>query len=182
MIRSITHKSWDLDKQTFSEYYLQYYKLIVYKFVQNGLNQEEAEEAAQEVFGQAYQKRAQFRGRNHKAFIAWVSTIQSNYWKNYLRAVNTRKRKVETMPHLDMDREEYQDHETPEWQFLQHTSQQDILAAIGKLPDHLRETLILMVFHSYSYAEIASLTKASESQVRNRLFQARSQLRDLLGR
>lgn len=171
-----------LDNNTFSEYYLQFIQLVVSKFKQKGLTWQVAEELAQEVFKQAYEKRSQFRGNNSKAFMGWLNTIILNHWKNHLRTKSTLKRNVETVPFLETDREEHHDHATPEWHFLQNKSQDEIGTAIGELPRHLTEVLILKVFHDYSYTQIATLTKSSESQVRNRLFQARSQLKDLLGR
>jgi RNA polymerase sigma-70 factor, ECF subfamily len=45
--------------------------------------------------------------------------------------------------------------------------------AIARLPDDLREVLVLREYQDLSYREIAAITEASESAVKSRLFRAR---------
>ncbi|MEO6130438.1 MAG: RNA polymerase sigma factor [Saprospiraceae bacterium] len=68
----------------------------------------------------------------------------------------------------------------PEKKFISKLTQSDIQQAINNLPDEFRVSLTLCDMEDFSYAEIASITKAPIGTVRSRIARARSILQKTL--
>ena len=56
------------------------------------------------------------------------------------------------------------------------------MAAVAELPEDQRTALVLSVYEDLSYAEIASVMKATGKSVEARLYRARQYLRVRLGK
>lgn len=57
----------------------------------------------------------------------------------------------------------------------------ELLAALGRLPEKLREAIVLRYGQDLEYAEIAAITGSREPTVRSRVFHGLRRLRELLG-
>ena len=68
------------------------------------------------------------------------------------------------------------DEETPLEQFVTLERAEIVNRLLDNLKYEYREVLVLLVYESMSYAEIAAVTGASESSVKSRIFRARKEM------
>lgn len=138
-------------------------------------NREEAEEAAQDCFLNAYRSLEKFRG--HAAFSTWLYRIAYN-----TSVSRTRKKKFE-WPGLDGDLLERMEDEMPdelsetEWQEEREASLRD---TIKLLPE--RDQLLIELYYTRTLGmeEIGEITGLSVSNVKVRMHRIRKQLLNLL--
>ncbi len=128
------------------------------------LNRADAEDVVQEVFVAYLQHPPQCSGPEQ--LRSWLMTSTANKCKNLLNSGWHRK----TLPLEDV-------HASPD-----HRDEVlEVHTALGKLPPKLRGVVHLFYFESMPIRQIADLLNLSETAVRSRLFQARKQLKKLLG-
>ena len=128
------------------------------------LNRSDAEDAVQEVFLNYLQHPPDCEGPQQ--LRAWLMTATANKCKNLLKS-GWRQR---TLPLEDV-------HASPD-------SRDEVLevrSAMAKLPPNLRGVVHMYYFEALRVKEIAALLGLSETAVRSRLFQARKQMKKLLG-
>ena len=128
------------------------------------LNRTDAEDAVQEVFI-AYLQHPPNCDRPEQ-LRAWLMTATANKCKNLLNS-GWRKR---TLPLEDV-------HASPD----DRDEVLEVRAAMEKLSPNLRGVVHLFYFEGRRVREIAEMLNLSETAVRSRLFQARKQLKKLLG-
>lgn len=68
----------------------------------------------------------------------------------------------------------------PEQEAAQQLLGERVRAALEKLPEEQRETVVLAFYHGLSYQEIGELMGCPEGTVKSRMFYAKEQLRALL--
>ena len=128
------------------------------------LNRSDAEDVVQEVFLTYLQREPECEGPEQ--LQAWLMTVTANKCKNLLKS-GWRKR---TLPLEDV-------HASPD-----HRDEViEVRSAMAKLPPNLRGVVHLFYFERLSTKQIAESLNLSETAVRSRLFQARKQLKTLLG-
>ncbi len=128
------------------------------------LNRSDAEYVVQEVFLSYLQRKP--RCGSPEQLRAWLMTSTANKCKNLLKS-GWRKR---TLPLEDV-------HASPD-----HRDEVlEVRSALAKLPPNLRGVVHLYYFEQMPTKQIAELLSLSETAVRSRLFQARKQLKTLLG-
>jgi len=66
--------------------------------------------------------------------------------------------------------------ETPHQQFVALERSEIVNRLLNSLKHEYREVLVLLVYENMSYAEIASVTGATESSVKSRVFRARKEM------
>lgn len=66
--------------------------------------------------------------------------------------------------------------ETPHQQFVALERSEIVNRLLDSLKHEYREVLVLLVYENMSYAEIASVTGATESSVKSRIFRARKEM------
>jgi len=125
----------------------------------------DVDDLAQEVFLQALRKLATLR--DAAAFGGWLATIARNRAHDFFRGAR-----------MDM--------ELPET-LISKTGKPDAealaaLAAIRRLPEAYRETLILRLVEGMSGPEIAARTGLTPGSVRVNLHRGMAQLREILGK
>ncbi|WP_231930855.1 sigma-70 family RNA polymerase sigma factor [Botrimarina hoheduenensis] len=138
---------------------------------------EEAEDAAQEAFIQAYLKLSTFQ-RSAK-FYTWLYRVAFN-----LAISKNRKWRPRVSLTTVQDAggpEPTATTDSPETPLHETERSEQLHAAIAELADDHREVLVLREFEDMDYQQIAEVLGVPVGTVRSRLFRARAQLRDRLG-
>ncbi|AQT67897.1 Sigma-W factor [Anaerohalosphaera lusitana] len=138
-----------------------------------------AEDLTQTTFAKAYQRYRTFKkGSNCKA---WLMTILRNTWIDELR-----RKKLET---CSLDAGEYElphpvEKEETSWtdsdDLLENFGDEQIISALGQLPDDQRLTIYLTDVEEMSHEEVAQILDVAVGTVKSRTSRARSALRNLL--
>ena len=141
-------------------------------------NREEAEDLVQETYAKALRGFAAFQvGTN---FRAWMYRILRNTFltsRTGLKATMTVPLETEEDgPELAVEAD------TPETILIENVTTQLVQDAIGELPLHFREIILLCDVEEMSYQEIAETLSVPIGTVMSRLSRARKLLRDNLRR
>ncbi len=145
-------------------------------------NEDDANDAAQETFARVYRARATFR--LDQRFSTWCYTIAANLARNQFR---WRARHPNVS--LDADSETTGQpianslsagEPTPSEQALAAERAAAVRAAVNRLPDDLREAIVLCEWEDLSLAEAAAILEVTPKAVESRLYRARKILRDRL--
>jgi len=138
-------------------------------------NREDAEDVTQETFITAYRKLDSFRGESR--LRTWLSRIAWN------RSMDHRRRgRFRSFLHLDEpDAVELPSLEAdPERATLAASAHARVRREIDRLPENLRDTLLLASAGDLDYASIAEMLGVREGTVKSRVFEARAILRSTL--
>ena len=139
-------------------------------------SREEAEDACQEAFVQAFVKLETFAGRS--AFYTWLYRIAFN-----LLVSKRRRKRIEVS--MDQHRERTGDEprdmgEGPGEQLLRAEQVEQVRLAIGRLDEQYRAIIVLREMEGCCYETIAEILNLPLGTVRSRLHRARLQLREQL--
>lgn len=145
-------------------------------------NEDDANDLAQETFARVFRARASFR-LNEK-FSTWLFTIAANLARNHFRwrarhpnisletAVDDPEQSLENiLPAKDA---------APSEQILTAERAMAVRAEVSRLPEDLREALVLCEWEDRSVAETAAILETTPKAVESRLYRARKQLRERL--
>ena len=128
-----------------------------------------AEDAVQEAFLKAYKSTAAFRGDSSEK--TWLMRIAINTCRDMQRTAwfrhVDRRAKLELLREPSIQTEE---------------DDQDLTLAIMKLPNKLKEVIMLRYYQDMSISEIAVALGLSQSSVSGRLGRAKDKLRTVLER
>jgi RNA polymerase sigma-70 factor (ECF subfamily) len=145
----------------------------------------DADEAVQDAFVKAYMHLGTFR--EELPFEVWFTRILINGCLDRLKARRRRDRWI-APPLTDAQGVERAPSEylpdrgpNPEERVLADERRQQVLTALGKLPERQRMVFVLSHFEGRSSREVSTLTGLNESTVRVHLFRAIRRLRALLG-
>lgn len=140
---------------------------LCYRYVNN---HEDANDLTQEVFLRAWRAIGRFRGRS--AFATWLYRIGVNACLNF-RAV--RRPPMQELPDTIAD---------PAAGAAQGVEREEearrVRAAVGRLPEKQRATLILKVYHELTHQEVAQILGSKVGTVKANLFHALGNLRRLV--
>ncbi len=131
-------------------------------------NYHEAADITQEAFIQAYRKIHTYKPEY--AFKNWVMSIGANLAKNHFRSHSRRKRMEQTLSTR-------QDMEPPP---ATEARNEDLEAALGRLPEAFRTALVLKHMEGLSYDEIAQTLGIGVSAAKMRVARGRDELVRLL--
>ncbi|MBI2408372.1 MAG: sigma-70 family RNA polymerase sigma factor [Gemmatimonadetes bacterium] len=138
---------------------------------------EEAEDLVSDTMLRAFERWRQFQlGSNIRA---WLFTI-------LYHAFISRKRRIDArevpMPETEdgFSRLEPVADENPEATFYDSFIDEDVVKAIGELPEEYRSALVMSDVHGLRYAEIARVLGVPEGTVKSRLFRGRRLLQGRL--
>jgi RNA polymerase sigma-70 factor (ECF subfamily) len=147
-------------------------------------NADEAEDLAQEAFVRVFQHRGRFRPGAR--FSTWLYTIAANLARNRMRwrsrhptasldapAASGEGSLGQVLSHAGP---------TPAQRLESEERVAAVRGAVAGLPEDLREALVLCEWEDLSVAEAASVLGATPKAVESRLYRARKQLREALGR
>ena len=141
------------------------------------MNEQAAQDVAQETFLSAWSDLAKLKER--EKFGRWLNRIAINLSKDWLRE---QRRRNENRVTLDENAVVL----TQELRYRRDELRQTVWEAIDELTADYREAVILHYISGYSYKEISEMLSVPVSTVRGRLEQARNQLRkeflDMVGK
>jgi RNA polymerase sigma-70 factor, ECF subfamily len=141
--------------------------LLCYRFVGN---HEDASDLAQDVFVRAYRGLRGFKGKS--ALATWLYRIAVNV------CLNRTSRKTPTLTAL-ADRADDRV-ERADTTLMRGELAAEVRAAIARLPDRQRATLILRVYHDLPHDQIAGILGTSVGAVKANFFHALANLKKIL--
>jgi len=145
-------------------------------------NEDDANDLAQETFVRVFRSRTTFR--TSEKFSTWLYTIAANLARNHFR---WRARH----PNVSLEAETGDSEQTlggtlpanapaPSEQALAAERVAAVRAAVGKLPEDLREAIVLCEWEERSMVEAAVILETTPKAVESRLYRARGILRERL--
>jgi RNA polymerase sigma-70 factor (ECF subfamily) len=151
-------------------------------FIALGLvgNHDDALELSQEAFYRAYSNIKRLHpGRK---FFPWFYQILRNLCFSHLR--KSRHRKTSSLPQIEGEELTAAEGSwfNPEVVSERNELKDHVWDAIGQLSEKHREVIILRHFQNLSYDEIANNLFCSKGTVMSRLYHARKQLKEILGK
>jgi RNA polymerase sigma-70 factor (ECF subfamily) len=142
---------------------------LCYRFVNN---HEDANDLAQDVFLKAYKALGGFRGDS--SFSTWLYRIAVNTCLNFRAA---RRPETDELP------ESLRDGAPSATERLEREDEAArVRAAVLRLPEKQRATLILKIYHDLTHEEVAAVLGSTVGTVKANLFHALGNLRRLMAR
>jgi RNA polymerase sigma-70 factor (ECF subfamily) len=145
-------------------------------------NEDDANDLAQETFVRVFRACASFR--TSEKFSTWLFTIAANLARNHFR---WRSRHPNVSLEMEIGEAEQTLGSTlpandpaPNEQALATERATAVRAAVGKLPEDLREAIVLCEWEERSVAEAAVILETTPKAVESRLYRARQILRERL--
>ncbi|HTV40730.1 MAG TPA: sigma-70 family RNA polymerase sigma factor [Candidatus Sulfotelmatobacter sp.] len=145
-------------------------------------NEDDASDLAQETFVRIFRSRDSFR-RGEK-FSTWAYTIAANLARNHFR---WRSRHPNVSLEIETGESEKTlgsslpaNDPTPIEQALVAERFASVRKAVSKLPEDLREAIVLCEWEDHSVAEAANILAATPKAIESRLYRARQILRQQL--
>lgn len=137
---------------------------------------DEARDAAQDAFVQAFQKLDTFRGRS--AFYSWLFRIAVNAAVNHKRKVRRVAASIEASRELaGVEPTDGRPDSRPSYSLELAEQQAAVQAALAELAADHRVVLVLKEIEGLKYEEIAEILGCPIGTVRSRIHRARSELR-----
>lgn len=164
------------DRDAFGELVGRYQDRLFNTMLRIAGTREDAADATQDAFVQAYLKLDSFRG--DAQFFTWLYRIAMN-------VALTRRRRARPMASIDAAKEGVGEEpmdggEAPGERMLADERAEQVHSALAELGDQHRKILVLREMEGCSYEAIAEILELPVGTVRSRLFRARLQLCDRL--
>jgi RNA polymerase sigma-70 factor (ECF subfamily) len=134
-------------------------------------NEQDANDAAQEVFVRLFTNRAKFAGRSK--YGTWVHAIAVRTCLTIRRGRGRRQRHEDTISEEQWERQQPQGHRTADHLAL------DLMHMLDVLDEEDRAMLILKYAEGYDYEELSAIFELSVSACKMRLSRAREKLQEL---
>ncbi|WP_018132379.1 RNA polymerase sigma factor [Effusibacillus pohliae] len=164
------------DANAYRELVVRYQSLIFTLCLKMLADREEARDAAQEVFLQAYRSLGEFQGGAQ--FRSWLYKIAANKCID-IRRKQARRAGIASISPLQEDLPRSAD-PTPEEQLLATERSRELQAAIDELPEKYRDVVILYHYQRLSYKQIAEILGIEVKSVETRMSRAKKMLRERL--
>ena len=162
------------DKVAFDVLVTMYHLTVVNLVTRFVIDNDDAQDVAQEAFIKAYRGLKKFRGDS--AFYTWLYRIAINSAKNYLVS-QSRKTPAYAVDIEDAEHIEsaiaLKEYDTPEGNLLTSEIEQTVYRAIKELPEDLKTAITLRELEGMTYDEIALVMECPIGTVRSRIFRAR---------
>jgi len=145
-------------------------------------NEDDANDLAQETFFRVYRARAGFR--TSERFSTWLYTIAANLARNHFRW-RTRHPNVSLEAEIDTPGQNLasilpSDALPPSEATLATERATAVRTAVSRLPEDLREAIVLCEWEERSMAEAAAILDTTPKAIESRLYRARQILRERL--
>lgn len=160
----------------FGELVLRYQDRLYNSLVRVLGSAEDARDAVQDAFVQAFVKLESFRGSS--AFYTWLYRIAFNQAMSHAR----RKRPTRSLDleRTDRGREPVDGQPAPDARLNERERATQVHRALAELSAEYRQVIVLREMDGCKYEEIAEMLELPVGTVRSRLFRARLELRDRL--
>ena len=132
-------------------------------------NSADAEDLVFRTFSQVIAKVGQYDGRS--AFFTWIYRILLNF-----RRMDLRKKGANALVFMEELPETEDPEPDPAEALALDSSAAEVRAGVARLPEPLREAVVLHYFEGLNVSEIAALAEIPDGTVKYRLFEARKQL------
>jgi RNA polymerase sigma-70 factor (ECF subfamily) len=139
---------------------------------------QDADDLSQETFIRAYRNLRQFDPR--KRFFTWIYTIGLNLIRNHLKK-HGREMSRENAAPSSSEAGIHQGAQT-EQDMMQAQEIRHLEICLQKLPADLREAVVLRFYQDLSFEEIATITDASLSAVKMRVYRGLEQLKQFMNK
>lgn len=171
----LVQRARDGDPEAFDEIVFRH-KGAVFRAALSALrNREDAEDVTQETFITAFRKLDTFRGesqlRTWLSRIAWNRSMDQRRRGRFRKFFHLDEPEAVELPSLEAD---------PERATLAGSLHAKVRREIDRLPEHLRDTLLLASGGDLGYAAIAEMLGIREGTVKSRVSEARALLRATL--
>lgn len=154
----------------------------VFQFFWRRLDQEEdAKDLAQETFVRLYQAAGRYDGS--RSFTTWLYTIAANLARNRIRWRQRHPEAELPADSTELGRAaagERSTSRTPREQLLREERAAAVRAAVERLPERLREVVILCEWEELSVPQAAAVLRRTPKAVESLLYRARRRLREEL--
>jgi len=175
----------DGDHQAFSQLVRRYDHelfLFVARFVRNSAT---AEDVVQETFIQVHRAAHGFDPK--RRFRPWLFTIAANKARDLLRTKGRRREVALVSENADGEQMSFVDFladagPAPDCEVEAEEQRECVRRVVGKLPDHLREVLVLAYFQRLAYKEMAEVLGIPLGTVKSRLHAAVTKFADAFRR
>ncbi len=164
-----------------------HYRKVVHFFRRKGFPPEESRDLTQDVFSRVFKAIDTFRRESR--FERWLFEIQTNVYRNAIRAKRAEKRdapevSIDTPPEGDGSRgtalDPPSDEKTALERMIERERRARLHAALQKLPRQMRTCCELRYVNGLKYHEIATVMKISIETVKAHLHQAGKRLKEML--
>lgn len=136
----------------------------------------EAEDLTQETFIRAYVHLSKFQ--TDRSFFTWLYSISINLIRNHLKSVSRRRRHENEIVFTGKGKSA-SGHQPPE--NVPAESEENLLKkCLLRLPEDLREVIVLRYYQGLSFEEIAKITGKSQSAVKMRTYRGLEKLKKCL--
>ncbi len=136
-------------------------------------SQEAAEDIVHEAFTRYWEKKIPFPNPQEAKY--WLIRVAKNAALNHAKRSGRERKAYERAL-----REIGPEFENGEKALIREESRAEVVEALSRLPDPLRETLVLKEYGELNYKEIGRVLGISEANVKVRVFRAREKLSILL--
>ena len=137
---------------------------------------QDADDLSQETFIRAYRNLRQFDPR--KRFFTWIYTIGLNLIRNHLKKHGremTRETAARSSSEAGIDQGAQAERDMMQAQEIRRLE-----IGLQKLPADLREAVVLRFYQELSFEELATISDASLSAVKMRVYRGLDQLKQLI--
>ena len=163
------------DRDDFRLVYDANYHLLVQVIMHIVYNLEVAEDLTQEAFERFYVKNMTFPSEDDAKY--WLLRVAKNGALNYVKRKERERRAYEKAL-----KEDTRSMDSGETILLKDESCSKVQEALDKLPEKLRTVLILKEYSDMNYKEIGRILGITEGNVKVRVFRAREQLANIIGK
>lgn len=160
-----------------SQLYNQYFQLVT-NYLQNYVDEHEAEGLAQEVFVKVHNGYGTFKGQS--SVKTWIYRIATNVAMDYLKSRSKKERDLISDIELESIDVNATVTESPEYLNISEEMNSCIREFIHRLPSHYSTVLVLNEIEGYNIAEISELVGVPPGTVKVRLHRARLKLKNEL--
>ncbi len=165
------------EKAAYGELVLRYQDRLFNSLLRVVKTRDDAQDAAQDAFLQAYQKLDSFRGDSQ--FYSWLFRIAMNAGLSKLRRKSSKDVSLTTQQEHGYDVTDGTTKD-PSHRLDQEEQASRVLRALNALPDEYRVVLSLKELDGLKYEEIAEIVGCPIGTVRSRIHRARGELKEKL--
>ena len=173
------------DLEAFNELIRRYEKRVLNTAFRYLRDYQEAVDAAQEIFLKVFRKLSSFQGRS--SFGTWLYRVVNNHCLNVRQKHQQPYWGRSQMLSLDTAREDNAEYllsdskiSPPDVVYDRKKLEQEMAAAIARLPDDQRQVIILRHYENLRYEQIAGIMEQPVTTICSCLHRARQRLKKIL--